>query len=357
MTTANLTHSTPVLKLNQPDDSYKSLPLPSPTGAYPYHLQITDIIADIDSNKMVFHIVGDTGGLLRPKGRKKLVEEISAQHQSGGFIFHLGDVVYHYGEANQYAGQFFKPFEQYPGPIFAIAGNHDSDVNPDSAAPYKSLEAFKAVFCDQIQQPVAFSEKSSRKSMIQPNVYWTLESPLATIIGMHTNVPKYGSVTQEQSNWFKAELLSAPKDKLLIVCLHHAPYSADTNHGSSLNMIQILDEAFLETGIYPDIVFSGHVHNYQRFSKTYEHGKVTPFIVCGAGGFDELHQVATLADERFIPLPDESVNLENHQDMAHGFLRLEIERKGPKIVLKGQYYCLLGDDLVLTDEFVIEKPA
>jgi 3',5'-cyclic AMP phosphodiesterase CpdA len=304
---------------------------------------------------MIFHMVGDTGGLIRPQGRQEIVAQINAQYQPGSFIYHLGDVVYHYGEAAQYENQFYQPFEEYPGPIFAIAGNHDSDVNRHSGAPCESLEAFKAVFCARAQQPVPFSKSSRRKTMIQPNVYWTLETPLATIVGMHTNVPKYGIVGPEQIEWLKEELLSAPKDKMLILCLHHAPYSADINHGSSLNMIRILDEAFLDTGVYPDAVFSGHVHNYQRFRKSYSNGSVIPFIVCGAGGFDELHGIATLADERFRPLPDENVKLESHQDTAHGFLRLEIQRNGPKLSLIGQYYSTPDNDLVLSDEFVVEK--
>jgi predicted phosphodiesterase len=355
MRTPNVIYSTPVQKLNQPDDSHKALPLPSPSGAYPYHLQITDIIPALDSNRMTFNMVGDTGGRLRPQGRELMVAQINAQYQPNGFIYHLGDLVYHFGEAEQYANQFFKPFEQYPGPIFAIPGNHDCDVNPGSAKPYRSLAAFTSVFCDQKRQSVVFSENSQRKSMVQPNVFWTLETPLATFIGMHTNVPKYGVVTSEQLAWVKNELLTAPKNKILILCLHHAPYSADTNHGSSLNMIAVLNQAFSETGIYPDIVFSGHVHNYQRFHKTYPNGKVVPFIVCGAGGFDELHGIATLSDDRFQPITDDSVKLQNFEDTAHGFLRIDIQRNGPKLVLTGQYYSLPNNNLVLTDKFAVEK--
>ena len=33
----------PVFKLGQPDDNYKYRPLPSPTGKYPYHLNIQDV--------------------------------------------------------------------------------------------------------------------------------------------------------------------------------------------------------------------------------------------------------------------------------------------------------------------------
>jgi hypothetical protein len=138
MRTLHPTHNTPVLKLHQPDDNHKFRALPAPSGKYPYHLDITSIVQNSDAEKMVFHMVGDTGGIGRPEAREEIVTQMSGQYCPGGFLYHLGDLVYHYGEASQYAGQFFKPFERYPGPVLAIAGNHDSDINPDAEHPIKA---------------------------------------------------------------------------------------------------------------------------------------------------------------------------------------------------------------------------
>lgn len=44
------------------------------------------------------------------------------------FLYHLGDVVYFYGEASNYYPQFYEPYAFYPVPIFAIPGNHDGDI-------------------------------------------------------------------------------------------------------------------------------------------------------------------------------------------------------------------------------------
>ncbi|MDB5148259.1 MAG: metallophosphoesterase, partial [Mucilaginibacter sp.] len=35
-------HISPVIKKDQPDDSYKFQPLPEPSGNYPYHLSVHD---------------------------------------------------------------------------------------------------------------------------------------------------------------------------------------------------------------------------------------------------------------------------------------------------------------------------
>ena len=44
------------------------------------------------------------------------------------FFYHLGDVVYKFGEASEYNTQFYEPYGFYPGPIFAIPGNKDGSI-------------------------------------------------------------------------------------------------------------------------------------------------------------------------------------------------------------------------------------
>lgn len=349
--------SKPVFKRDVPDDTFKYQPAPKPSGKYPYHLDLESVDPVPDQDKLAFHMVGDTGSIRTPDFQKlvvgEMVKQFEATEKTGyepQFLFHLGDVVYNFGEASQYQRQFFDPYRQYPGPIFAIPGNHDSDINPDSRVRYNSLDAFTAVFCDTERRTVSFSGDAERKSMVQPNVYWTLLTPLANIIGMYSNVPKFGVVTDEQREWLIHELRRADSerpDKAVILCLHHSPYSADINHGSSMPMIELLEGVFEETGIYPDIVFSGHVHNYQRFSRHYKrghnrNGRVLPFIVAGSGGYDELHPVAYTSDYRFhSELPEfEGVNLEYSCDTKHGFLKVLLERTADGITITVEFYTL-----------------
>lgn len=360
-------HTSPVIKLNQPDDTYKFRALPRPSGSYPYRLSL-DAFDAVD-DKLVFHMVGDTGGIKRPDFQRKVAAEMAKQislaekkEDRARFLYHLGDIVYHFGERNEYYKQFFSPYKLYPKPIFAIAGNHDSDVNPESTVPYESLDAFLSVFCAARKEKIDFSADANWKSMIQPNVYWTLQSSLANIIGLYSNIPKYGVITAEQRKWFVDELKAAALErphKVLIICLHHAPYSADFNHGSSLSMIEFLEGVFSETNILPDIVFSGHVHNYQRFTKQYPEGKKVPYIVAGAGGFDELHSLAKKGDPAYNNkhFLFRDVQLEHYCDDQHGFLKLIIERSNDGLVLRGEYYALSHQNLeaapTLDDRFTI----
>ncbi|QKJ32064.1 metallophosphoesterase [Mucilaginibacter mali] len=352
----------PVFKLGQPDDNYKYQPLPPPPGKYPYRLTH----AGKNTQQLCFHMVGDTGGMHDTEKQHRVAVEMTKQYLSAAhqpeFLFHLGDLVYNYGEAGSYAQQFFQPYEKYPGHIYAIAGNHDSDVNPVAIAPYKSLDAFAAVFCDIEHRRVTFGGDTNRKSGIQPHIYWTLETPLATIIGMHSNVPKYGVVDDEQIDWFKQELKHAGAqrpNKAVIVAVHHAPYSADTNHGSSEPMINLLEGIFEETGIRPDLVASGHVHNYQRFQKSYADGKALTYLVAGAGGYDELHPLAGLHDPRYSAGSDlfSDIDLLAWNDTRHGFLKIDLEKNAGGFNLIGEYYivdALPGAGGTLADRFLIK---
>ena len=366
-------YKTPLLKKDQPDDNYKFLPLPAPTGSYPFHMNIDTIVDDIDPQKMVFHMAGDTGSLRNPCFTLPVATAMTEQYDVAEatdrpkFLYHLGDVVYNHGETTEYDRQFFIPYHHYPGPILAIAGNHDSDVNPDAVEPYESLAPFIKVFCAATAAPVDFSQVKNRLSITQPNVYWVLHTALAVFIGLHTNVPKFGIVTPEQRNWFLEQLVDAASlqnEKMLIVCMHHAPYSADINHGASLAMIDFLEDAFDETGVRPDIVFSGHVHNYQRFLKTDANGTTVTYVVAGAGGYDELHPVATIDNAGFTNDDErlKNVDLIKYCDDKHGFLKIAIEKKSRGLQLTGEYFAFLNERIInaateteLTDRFVLVR--
>ncbi len=349
----------PVFKLNTIDDQWKVQISPTPTGKPPFHLNISDVGIEPAANKMVFHMLGDTGSAILPQFQQLIADQMASQFNEANqpadqpkFLYHLGDVVYHFGEAEEYYRQFFKPYKNYPAPVFAIAGNHDSDINPNTRSPYKSLDSFMRVFCNTKQQTIELAEDSNRTTMIQPNVYWTLVTPLANFIGLYSNVPKFGYVSPEQKDWFVNELRTAAlqKDKAMVVCIHHAPYSADSNHGSSRNMITFLESAFEEAGVLPDIVFSGHVHNYQRFSKKYPSGKEVPFIVAGAGGYVTLFPLVPSTQAGFTVTDEllDDVSLVNYCDDHYGFLKIAIEKQQGGLTLTGEYYTIANETAMPT---------
>jgi hypothetical protein len=127
---------------------------------------------------------------------------------SPAFFFHLGDVVYSFGEAMYYYDQFYEPYRNYPAPIFALAGNHDGMVAP--GATTKPLAAFLENFCAEKVVHTPEAGGLDRTAMIQPGVYYTFEATLVRIICPAINLRISSSRRQASSHRTPASLSSAP---------------------------------------------------------------------------------------------------------------------------------------------------
>ena len=101
------------------------------------------------------------------------------------FFFHLGDVIYSFGEAKYYYDQFYEPYRDYPAPIIALAGNHDGMVAPGSGAT--TLAVFLENFCAGDFEVTAEAGGLSRTAQIQPGVFFTFEAPFVRILALYTN--------------------------------------------------------------------------------------------------------------------------------------------------------------------------
>ncbi|WP_157003248.1 metallophosphoesterase family protein [Ralstonia sp. A12] len=176
--------------------------------------------------------------------------------------------------------------------------------------------------------------------MTQPNVYWTLRTPMVNIIGLYSNVPEGGDIRSPQLEWLTQQIKSLPKSLPLFLTLHHPVYSADTYHSGSTHMKEIIEAAAKEAGRHPDMVLAGHVHNFQRISKDMGDGTVVPYLVAGAGGYHNLHSIMKVDGEKLIAptvfedKEGDRVTLEKYSDDNHGFLRLEVT----DTTITGRYY-------------------
>lgn len=125
----------------------------------------------------------------------------------------------------------------------------------------------------------------------------------------------WGNPTQQE--WLVQELRTAPIDKCLVVAVHHPIYSL-TKRGGTPRIENALDDAISRSGRAPDAVFTGHDHNYQRFTRRLCGWKI-PYLVVGAGGYAGYDNL-TYVDES-LELP-EGVKLKAFNDARPGFLRL-----------------------------------
>jgi hypothetical protein len=117
--------------------------LPRPLGLPPYHYDLAQYFPHIANNvkqedKLVFHVVGDTGGVQDGEFQNNVASLMFDQLTSGRgakpqFCYHVGDVVYFTGMRDDYYAQFYEPYSHYDIPIFSIPGNHDGEVDDPTA--------------------------------------------------------------------------------------------------------------------------------------------------------------------------------------------------------------------------------
>ena len=307
-------------------------PLPRPLDVPPYHYDIsqhfTDIAQEITgAEAMVFHVVGDTGGVQDGEFQNNVAEQMIAHLESGRdgkplFCYHVGDVVYYTGMHDDYYPQFYEPYSHYQVPIFSIPGNHDGEV--DDPTVQTSLDGWVDYFMQANPDVDPISKDAPRVQLNLPNVYWTLITPMATIVGMYTNVPEGGSIDSVQQQWVTNEFATAPTDRAFILALHHPIYSFDVYHSGSSKMADVLESAIRDTGRVPNLVLAGHVHNYQRIEQTIAKNGPTPFIVTGNGGYHNLHAVHTGINKK---APDTGAMLKYFTDKRWGFMTLTIDKE------------------------------
>ncbi len=305
-------------------------PLPAALGEPPYHYDLQSAIPGIakkaaTEGKIVFHTVGDTGGVKNADYQRAVATAMKTDllgPEPPSFFYHLGDVVYFNGQVSDYYDQFYEPYDNYTPPIISIPGNHDGDpIN----ASQTSLDGWVRYFMTASPQVLPESKDAPRATMSLPNVYFTLNCPFVTIVGMYTNVPEGGSVDSQQQQWLTNEFATAHKDKAFIVALHHPIYSFDDHHSGSANMADVVQQAINDSRRVPNMVLTGHVHNYQRIERTLVQGHVTPFMVVGHGGYFHLHN---LNAEVGTTDPDTKAKLIAANDKQHGYLTLTVSQDG-----------------------------
>jgi calcineurin-like phosphoesterase family protein len=295
-------------------------PVPAPRTDPP-HVDLAEVLgADVlgpimTAKKISLHAVGDTGAAKvnafqtaaqALANEESVADAMTADLEQKGadapaFFFHLGDVVYYFGEAQYYYDQFYDPFRGYDRPIFAIPGNHDGAVFGAGAdqPQVPTLEAFLRNFCAVTPGLSPDAGALVRSTMTQPGVYFTLDAPLVSIIGLYTNVLEGPGVMSSQQGKFPigddqlrfltAELtrlkpLRAAGERAVIIACHHPPVSVDSKHGGSTGLAADIDTACQNAGFWPDAVLSGHAHLYQRFTRAVANREI-PYVVAGSGGF------------------------------------------------------------------------
>ena len=346
-----------------------------------YGARGADVVAQIQAaGRIVFHAVGDTGAsdVRKYANELRVADQLAADavtseaSNRAAFFFHLGDVVYNFGESGYYYDQFYEPFRAYPAPIIAVPGNHDSFVLPGTAPGAEPLTTFARQFCADAPMITREAGSLHRTAMTQPGVYFALDAPFVRVIGLFSNaLEDPGVISSEGGRWpacpdtqlaFLAAQLNRVKTEgyagAVLIAVHHPPFvyspppgsgGAGGNHGSSSDMLRDIDTVCQAAGVYPHAVLSAHAHCYQRYTRHVTLGGnaiQVPFVVCGSGG----HNINPLvrasrgagpgkpengADVGYLEVdPAVSVSgltLEKYDDQNYGYLRISVDAKQLRI--------------------------
>ncbi len=322
-------------------------PIPPPRSTTPMDLASVLGAAAVQkiqaAGQIVFHTAGDSGGIVKPEPQFAVADAIAADLENGPcFWYHLGDVVYYFGQDQYYFEQFYDPYRNYNAPIFAIPGNHDGVIFTGESD--KSLQAFQANFCTNGPQNSQDSQGASRTTMDQPGVYFTLNAPFVKFIGLYSNTGEGGTqgvianskIGTAQLTFLSQQLAAAKAERAagnvraLVIATHHPPFTGSPFHVPSPDMLQQIDTACTQAGIWPDLHLSGHSHLYERYTRTVN-GKQIPYVVAGAAGYYEL---VGLKHGQKAPAPttpasgtDASGNpltIEVYDDTHFGFMRMTV---------------------------------
>ncbi|HEY7488908.1 MAG TPA: metallophosphoesterase [Streptosporangiaceae bacterium] len=272
-----------------------------------------------------FLVLGDTGE--GDRSQYAVVPGLLNKGADTAFMIIASDVIYPVGSVNDYPLKFFRPYQDYPGPIYAVPGNHDW---------YDGLGGFMRVFCDTTGQPVpewrkpwrplvrllwrrpekadepklaAGRERRSKpgQQATLPASYWAIDTPALRIVGIDTGIG--GEIEAEQGEWLR-RVSAGPRPKLLIT---GKPLVVDNERhpgairGGRLPHLTV-DQIVTDPAHHYVAVIGGDIHNYQRYPVEVGEGRTIEYIVSGGGGafMHATHVIpkATVAgEENFICYP------------------------------------------------------
>jgi predicted phosphodiesterase len=200
------------------------------------------------------------------------------------FVVPLGDIVYSAGRVSQYMHHFWTTYNDVasPGPktgaplmatipFYAVIGNHDADVAklPDYPDAYGAFYFFHGPLNGPGLGPwntplgkdpklAAYLREKAGASYPALNFYSFDYGPAHFTI-LDTN--GYDTLSMPQwTKWIENDLKSTHQ-RWKFVCFHAPPFHTSPQHYTE-QKIRLLAPIFEANGV--DVVFSGHVHNYQR---------------------------------------------------------------------------------------------
>ncbi|MEU1405403.1 metallophosphoesterase [Streptomyces sp. NPDC005728] len=258
-------------------------------------------------DRFSFLVIGDTGE--GDDCQYAVVPGLLKVGQDTDFAVIASDVIYPVGSADDYDSKFFRPYQDYRAPIYAIPGNHDW---------YEDLGAFMRVFCADAPPPapepaprpltrawwrsllwhrpraadgqrLADARKlrsAPEQQGVQPGPYWAIDAGPVRIVGIDTGL--LGTIDAEQGAWLR-EVSRGPQRKILIT---GSPLYVDgEHHPCAIEGGGTVDDIVRDPEHHYVAAIGGDIHNYQRYPVDVD-GRTIQYVVAGGGAF--MHATHTI---------------------------------------------------------------
>lgn len=247
-----------------------------------------------------FHDPKDTDAA-NPAVRVALVQAIADVNPA--FICFTGDIVYNGNDADDWKvwDSETSVFREKKIPVYPALGNHDLHGKPEVA-----LGNYFQRFPDL---------KSSR--------YYSARAANTLVLVLDSSLAESDG---PQGLWLTDKLDHVPADvDFVFLMFHHPPYTSSSDDkkyggGHSARMAEQALAKELEArqahAPYRIVVFSGHVHNYER----HEHGGVTYFV--SGGGAAHAYPIERAPDDPF-----------QSKEINYHYLLVEVDQKQLKVTM------------------------
>jgi acid phosphatase type 7 len=273
---------------------------PPQTQPVELQLQVTTPFHFVAYGDSRFHDPKDTEAA-NPPVRQGLVQAIAQTNPA--FISFGGDIVY-----NGYDKNDWKVWDSETAvwrekniPVYPALGNHD--LHGD--------------------QKIALANYFERFPALKNSLYYSVRAANTLLLVLDSSLDE---ISGPQGQWLTQNLDHLPGDvDFVFIVLHHPPYTSSSDmklfggghsaRSQEKELAKML-EARQQNLRARIVVFSGHVHNYER----HEHGGVTYFVTGGAGA--HAYPIERAKDDPF-----------QSKEVNYHYLQAEVDRGSLKITM------------------------
>jgi hypothetical protein len=251
-----------------------------------------------DPDTFSFMLLGDTGEGDAPQ--YAVVPGFLKMSEGTRFAVIASDVLYPTGSVNEYGPKFFRPYQDFDAPIYAVPGNHDwydglggfmrvfcdaPELPPDSAPSLFSRAWFRRLLWKNPDVPdearLAEAERLRSRPgqrVRQPGPYWSMDAGPIRIVGIDTGI--IGGIDAGQGEWLR-RVSEGPKPKILVT---GKPIYVDGEyHPCSIEGGGTVDEIIRDPACNYVAAIGGDIHNYQHYPVQVG-DRTIQYLVSGGGG-------------------------------------------------------------------------